>query len=235
MAASTATATRPGARATARYLRMSASKVRVVLDLIRGKQVAHAIEILSFSERLAAQEVLKCLNSAIANAEHNDDIPSEQLYISACFADQGPSLRRYRPRARGRAGRINKQTCHVTIEVSRLTDEEMEALAERQERKSQSASKSSARSKPSGGDRARRVAKSKAAAAAKETEEADADEAAGDEEIIDAEIVDTGAAEASATGEDASDDTDSGDTDFGDTDSEDGDPEDTAGDQGEEE
>ncbi len=233
----TATASRPGTKATVRYLRMSASKVRVVLDLIRGKQVTEAIEILSFSERLAAQEVLNCLNSAVANAEHNEDIPSEQLYVSACFADQGPSLRRFRPRARGRAGRIHKQTCHLTIEVSRLTDEEMEAMAERLERKSQS-SKSSATSKPSGGDRARRVAKSKASAAAKEADEAPADEAASDDDVIDAEIVDADTDTADTdtadtdTAEAASDDTYSEDSDSEDT-AEDSD--DTAGDQGEEE
>jgi large subunit ribosomal protein L22 len=230
----TATASRPGAKAIIRYLRMSASKVRVVLDLIRGKQVSEAIEILSFSERLAAQEVLKCLNSAVANAEHNEDIPSEQLYVSACFADQGPSLRRFRPRARGRAGRIHKQTCHVTIEVSRLTDEEMEAMVERQERKSQS-STSSATSKSSGGDRARRVAKSKAAAAAKEADEAPADEAASDDDVIDAEIVDSDTdsdTDSDDTAEAAADETNTEDADSEDTtDDSDG----TAGDRGEEE
>ncbi len=233
----TATASRPGAKAIIRYLRMSASKVRVVLDLIRGKQVAEAIEILSFSERLAAQEVLKCLNSAVANAEHNEDIPSEQLYVSACFADQGPSLRRFRPRARGRAGRIHKQTCHVTIEVSRLTDEEMEAMAERQERKSQS-SKSSATSKSPGGDRARRVAKSKAAAVAKEADEAPTDEAASDDDVIDAEIVDADTdTDDTDTAEAASDEISSDTTDSEVSDSEDSadDSDDTAGDQGEEE
>jgi large subunit ribosomal protein L22 len=232
----TATASRPGAKAIIRYLRMSASKVRVVLDLIRGKQVSEAIEILSFSERLAAQEVLKCLNSAVANAEHNEDIPSEQLYVSACFADQGPSLRRFRPRARGRAGRIHKQTCHVTIEVSRLTDEEMEAMVERQERKSQS-STSSATSKSSGGDRARRVAKSKAAAAAKEADEAPADEAASDDDVIDAEIVDSDSdidtdTDSDDTAEAAADETNTEDADSEDTTD---DSDDTAGDRGEEE
>ena len=96
---------RPGTRAQVRYVRMSASKARVVLNLIRGKHVVEATEILSFSERLAAQVIDKCLRSAVANALHNDEIPTEELYVSACFADEGPTLKRFRPRARGRAGR----------------------------------------------------------------------------------------------------------------------------------
>ena len=158
---------RPGTKAQARFVRMSASKARQVLNLIRGKQVAEAAEILEFSERGAAKVIAKALASAVANAQHNEDLIADELFVSACFADEGPTLKRFRPRARGRAGRIHKQTCHVTVEVSRLTDDEldtMRAAAElRGERKS---SKSS-----SGGDRAARVAKSKAADADEEVEE----------------------------------------------------------------
>ena len=178
---------------------MSASKVRVVLDLIRGKRVTDAIEILEFSERLAAKEILKCLRSAVANAEHNEEIPVEELFVSVCFADQGPTLRRFRPRARGRAGRIQKQTCHITVEVSRLTAEELDELRERGERKS--AGKASSKKKSSGGDRAARVAKSKASGA-DTAAAADADEAADeavDEASDDTTVVEEGdeAAEAS--------------------------------------
>ena len=81
---------RPGTRAQVRYLRMSASKARVVLDLVRDKNVGEAIQILTFSERLASEHILKLLNSAIANAGHNDDIPADELYVSACYADEGP-------------------------------------------------------------------------------------------------------------------------------------------------
>ncbi|MEM7326861.1 MAG: 50S ribosomal protein L22, partial [Actinomycetota bacterium] len=153
---------RPGTKAKVKFVRMSASKVRVVLNLIRGKQVGEAREILQFSERLAAQVIAKALDSAVANAEHNEDIPEDELFISACFADEGPTLKRFRPRARGRAGRIHKQTCHITIEVARLTDEELDGIRSVEELKSQSRS-SRAASKSGGGDRAARVAKSRAA------------------------------------------------------------------------
>jgi large subunit ribosomal protein L22 len=122
---------RPGTRAQVRYLRVSPFKARVVLDLIRGKHVGQASEILTFSERGVSKEIAKLLASAIANAEHNDDLPAEELYISACYADEGPTLKRFRPRARGRAGRIAKRTCHITIIVSRLSDEELDALRSR--------------------------------------------------------------------------------------------------------
>ena len=115
-----------GTRAVAKYARISPYKVRVVLDLIRGEDVARAQEILRFSERDAATTVGKVLGSAIANAEANDSILAEDLYVSACFADEGPTLKRWRPRARGRATRIRKRTCHITVIVSRLPAEELE-------------------------------------------------------------------------------------------------------------
>lgn len=119
---------RPGTRAQVKYSRVSAYKAREVLDLIRGERVARALEILEFAERDVAQVILKCLESAIANAEHNDQIPADELYVSACFADEGPTLKRWRPRARGRATRIRKRTCHITVIVSRLAPEELERL-----------------------------------------------------------------------------------------------------------
>ena len=111
---------RPGTRAQVKYTRVSAYKAREVLDLIRDEPVARALEILEFAERDVARVILKCLESAIANAEHNDQIPADELYVSACFADEGPTLKRWRPRARGRATRIRKRTCHITIIVSRI-------------------------------------------------------------------------------------------------------------------
>jgi large subunit ribosomal protein L22 len=116
---------REGTRAVLRYSRTSPSKVREVLDLVRGEHVARAAEILRFSERDAAQLVAKLLASAVANAENNDGIDPEELYVSACFADEGPTLKRFRPRARGRASRIRKRTCHITVIVSRMPEEEL--------------------------------------------------------------------------------------------------------------
>ena len=117
---------RPGTRAVARHIRMSASKARVVLDLIRGKDVQTADEILRFSERDAAIVIRKVLASAVANAEHNDDQIPEDLFVAACFADEGKTLRRMRPRARGRASRIRKRTCHITVIVARMPEGELE-------------------------------------------------------------------------------------------------------------
>lgn len=117
---------RPGTRAQARYVRVSAYKAREVLDLIRGKDVQSAIGILRFSERDAAIVVGKLLRSAVANAEHNDGIAGEDLYVSACYADEGKTIRRFRPRARGRATRIRKRSCHITIIVSRMPQAQLE-------------------------------------------------------------------------------------------------------------
>ena len=117
---------RPGTKAVVRHVRMSASKARVVLDLIRDKDVQTADEILRFSERDAAIVIRKLLRSAVANAEHNDEQIVDDLYVSACFADEGKTLRRFRPRARGRASRIRKRTCHITIIVSRLPEDKLE-------------------------------------------------------------------------------------------------------------
>jgi large subunit ribosomal protein L22 len=112
-------------RSVARYVRVSAYKVREVLDLIRGQDAERAQEILRFCDRDAAAVVGKVLGSAMAGAEHNENVPAEELFVSACFADEGPTLKRWRPRARGRATRIRKRTCHVTVIVSRLPESEL--------------------------------------------------------------------------------------------------------------
>ena len=101
--------------AVARYIRISSSKVRVVVDLIRGKSVREAKAILLYTPKAASEPVLKLLNSAIANAENNLDIPADTLYVAEVFANQGPTLKRFRPRARGSAARIRKRTSHITI------------------------------------------------------------------------------------------------------------------------
>jgi large subunit ribosomal protein L22 len=128
---------RPGTRAQARYVRMSATKVRAVLDLVRGQPVHRAGEILQYTERDAAEVVGKCLASAVANAINNDGQIGDELFVAACYADEGPTLKRWRPRARGRATRIRKRTCHVTVVVSRLPEDRLEVLRARESRQAQ--------------------------------------------------------------------------------------------------
>jgi large subunit ribosomal protein L22 len=125
---------RSGTKATAKYVRSSASKARVVLDLIRGLDVTSADQVLQFTERHIAHDVRKVLASAVANAVNNDGQDAEELFVLACFADEGPTLRRFRPRARGRASRINKRTCHITVIVARMSDERIEIVQAREER-----------------------------------------------------------------------------------------------------
>ncbi len=106
------------AKAVARYVRIAPRKVRIVMDLVRGKNVADALAILRFTPKAASPIIEKVLKSAVANAEHNYDLDSNSLYITQAFADQGPTLKRFRPRAQGRATRINKKTSHITIVVA---------------------------------------------------------------------------------------------------------------------
>jgi len=126
---------RSGTKASAKYVRMSASKVRVVLDLIRGLPVRRADEVLQFTEREAAVAVRKVLASAVANAVHNDEQDADELFVIACYADEGPTLKRFTPRARGRAGRINKRTAHITVVVARLSDDRLEVVQAREARR----------------------------------------------------------------------------------------------------
>jgi len=102
-------------RAVARYVRISSRKVKTVIDLIRGKQVSEAKAILMATPKAATEPVMKVLNSAIANAENNRDMAADMLFVAEVFADQGPTLKRFRPRAQGRASRIRKRTSHITI------------------------------------------------------------------------------------------------------------------------
>jgi large subunit ribosomal protein L22 len=107
------------ARATARYVRMSPTKVRQVIDLIRGRHIEDARGVLRFTPRAASEPVAKVLESAIANAEHNHDLPVDELVVTRAWVDEGPTLKRFRPRAMGRATRIRKRTSHVSIVVAR--------------------------------------------------------------------------------------------------------------------
>ena len=104
--------------ATAKRLRLSPQKARLVVDQVRGKQVAEALDILSFSTRKGADIVRKVVESAIANAENNEAADLDELVISEIFVNEGFTMKRIRPRAKGRADRIFKRTCHVTVTVS---------------------------------------------------------------------------------------------------------------------
>lgn len=125
---------RTGTRASVRGSRMSASKARVVLNLVRGRDVVIADQVLQFTEREAARVIRKVLASAVANAVNNDGLDADTLYIKACYADEGPTLRRFKPRAKGRATRINKRTCHITIVLGVIDSELLQVVQARRER-----------------------------------------------------------------------------------------------------
>ena len=183
---------RPGVRAVHRSAGFSAYKAREVLDLIRNKSVAEARTILQFCERSAADEVAKVLDSAVANAANNNDIPPDELFVSACYADEGSTMKRWRPRARGRATRIRKRTCHITVIVGRYTQTELDRRNARLAAKGQTASSPSA-------DRARRVSRSRSGEPKTTEAEATAvDESAVDESVVDESVVDDAAITESA-------------------------------------
>jgi large subunit ribosomal protein L22 len=115
MAAAKTQAERIQVRAQAKWVRMSARKARLVLDHIRGRSVPEARTILAFTTRDVAIDIEKVLRSAVANAEANHGLDGDDLVIEAAFADEGPTLKRWKPRARGRVNRIRKRMCHVTI------------------------------------------------------------------------------------------------------------------------
>lgn len=113
-------------RAQNRFVRQSPYKVRRVLDLVRGLPVEEAEHVLRLTNRAAAKPISKTLASALANAEHNHALDIEDLVVAEAFADEGPTLKRFRPRARGRATRINKRTSHITIVLSEVNGVEMD-------------------------------------------------------------------------------------------------------------
>ena len=174
---------RPGTRARASYVRSSPYKARAVLDQIRGKSYAEALEILAFSERDVAVPIRKVVDSAAANAEHNDGLDADELYVSACYADEGPTLKRWRPRARGRATQILKRSCHITVILSRY---EAEALEEFRARAAAGPGRSASEAEA----RRRRVARSRQASGDQEPSDDEAgekpssaaEESSGDEE-----------------------------------------------------
>ena len=107
----------PGARAIARHVRISPTKARRVVNLVRGLPAQEALTVLQFAPQAASEQVYKVLASAIANAENNERLDPDALLVSEAFVDEGPTLKRFQPRAQGRAYRIRKRTCHITVVV----------------------------------------------------------------------------------------------------------------------
>lgn len=172
---------RPGTRAVLRGYHMSASKARVVLNLIRGEDVNTAREILALTSREAADVVGKVLASAVANAVNNDGLAADELYVSAAFADEGVTMKRFSPRARGRAGQILKRACHITVIVSRLDEDRLEVLR-------------AARNAQATASRSRRVASSRKRA--DQQASLNKREAAQEAEALEAEAIEAEAIEA---------------------------------------
>lgn len=117
MAATTETPAPPGARAVARYVRTSASKARRMVNLIRGLPAREALTVMQFAPQAASVPVYKVIASAIANAENNENLDPDSLLVSEAYVNEGPTWRRYRPRAQMRPGPIRKRTCHITVYV----------------------------------------------------------------------------------------------------------------------
>jgi len=187
---------REGTRAVLRNTRTSAYKIREVLDLVRDLPVGEARDILRFSERDAAALVLKLLDSAVANAENNDHLVAEELYVAACFADEGRTYKTFRPRARGRAGRIRKRTAHVTIIVSRLPEHRLGIVKAKQERaEGDRRSRRVAASQKQGG-RARRTRRNRGGGEETATDAGIVDQQAAALAEVDQEAVEQGDVEA---------------------------------------
>jgi large subunit ribosomal protein L22 len=108
---------RPSARAQVRYARVGPRKARRVIDIVRGMRAADALDVLKFDPHAASEDVYKVVASAIANAEHNEHLDRDALWISEAYVDEGPTLKRFRPRAQGRAYRVRKRTSHITVVV----------------------------------------------------------------------------------------------------------------------
>ena len=158
-----ATAERQEVKAVAKWVRMSPRKARLVIEHIRGRSVPEARTVLAFTQRAAAREIEKVLSSAVANAEANHDLDGDELVVAAAYVDEGPAMKRWRPRARGRAARIRKPTCHITVKLT--TVESAPEPAPKAEPKAE---------EPKGEEPKQKPAPRKKAPAKKKTEEAKA-------------------------------------------------------------
>ena len=190
----------PGVRAKLSFVWISPYKVRQVLNLIRGKSVGEALSILQRCERDAADPIAKVLNSAVANAQSNSGLEAEELYVSACYGDEGMTFKRFRYRARGRAGKIRKRTSHITVIVNRLSEDKLAQLRTRQAADLASRRRRVAGSRRRGGNQTTDVAAAAVAAVeASTTPPAPADEADPIEVIEQAEEAAAEFAEQEAT------------------------------------
>jgi large subunit ribosomal protein L22 len=199
---------RSGTKATAKYVRSSAYKARVVLDLIRGLDVRRADEVLQFTDRGIAHDIRKVLASAVANATDETNGAylgePEELFVIACFADEGPTMKRFKPGSRGRASRIRKRSCHITVIVARMSDERVEIVRARAE----GASGGAATNRRQRVERSRKRAEA-AKAGVDAVEATETVEDAADHEDVDATEVDVdtdGAIEVQAFAEVSADD-----------------------------
>jgi large subunit ribosomal protein L22 len=172
----------PGARASARYVRISPNKARRVVNLLRGLPAREALTVLQFAPQAASEQVYKVLASAIANAENNERLDPDALLVSEAFVDEGPTMKRFRPRAQGRAYRINKRTCHITIAV--------EAVAP--------AARPAKKAAPAAAAKAAPAKATKATKAAKATEATEATEAEAPADTTDAAATEAPAKKAPA-------------------------------------
>jgi len=188
----------PTARATVRYLPVSPYKIRQVLDLVRGLPVDDAIRVLQLCQKDAADSVLKLLDSAIANAEHNQQLPADELFIARIWCDEGPTRKSGQARARGRYFRVRKRTSHVTIIIARYEADELEARRRRDESSGRGAAVAQRR-------RSERVRRSRQREQAADAHDHDHDQDHDDHEHTDAEPVEEPVTEAAATEEPVTD------------------------------
>ncbi|MDT7582326.1 MAG: large subunit ribosomal protein [Pseudonocardiales bacterium] len=202
----------PETMARLRHHRTSPTKVRQVLRLIVGKDVADARETLRFCERGPAETVMKLLDSAVANAEHNDSIPEEELYVARAFADEGPTMKRWRPRARGRGTRIRKRTSHITVVVARYEDEALEQRRTREAADTQ-VQRASRRRRVQA---SQRKAEREAAREAEHDHDHDHEDHDHDDELVDADEIEAGETDEVEAGEIETDEVDT-DTDVDET------------------
>ncbi len=148
--------TKQEVRAEAKWVRTSARKARLVLEHIRGRTVPEARTVLAFSDRAVAHEIEKILRAAVANAEANHDLVGDELVVSAAYADEGPTLKRWRARARGRVARIRKRTCHITIRLKPAASAGSKAQDEKPKTSARRATASQSAAKPKASTRQRR-------------------------------------------------------------------------------
>jgi large subunit ribosomal protein L22 len=160
----------PGARAIARYVRVSPMKARRVINLVRGLPAREALTVLQFAPQAASEPVYKVLASAIANAENNERLDPDSLLVSEAYVDEGPTLKRFRPRAQGRAYRIRKRTCHITIAVESVPAAPARPAKKAAKSAAAEPAKKSTKAAPAKASKATKAAEAEEAVEATETE-----------------------------------------------------------------